>query len=246
MEPIYTLKKTVTQEYLEPDSRTSLWALLHFAMDASGKHSALLGYDWETLAQKGMFWAVIRHRMQVDRYPEEGEVITVKTWPMPTTRSAYPRAVVGYDAQGREVFRLVSLWVLMDIHMRKMVLPGKSGITVEGILRGNELEPPATIVPQEQENITYRTVSQEDIDLNQHMNNARYLVWAQDLLSRETQTQQKPKEFVVCYLSEARLGQELALHWKWNPEGFLQVEGLRTHTDVPGKNTRVFAAEMYF
>lgn len=246
MEPIYTLNKAVTQEHLGPDGRAAMWALLRFAMDASGKHSALLGYDWETLAQKGLFWAVIRHRMQVDRYPEEGEVITVKTWPMPTTRSAYPRAVVGYDAQGKEVFRLVSLWVLIDIEMRKMILPGKSGITVEGILRGNELESPATILPQETENVTYRTVSKEDIDQNQHMNNARYLVWAQDLLPQEILAQRDPKEIVICYLSEARLGQELALHWKWNPEGFLQVEGLRTRTDVPGKNTRVFAAKMYF
>lgn len=245
MEPIYTLKKTVTQEYLAPDGRASLWAMLRFAMDASGQHSTRLSYDWDTLAQKGMFWAVVRHRMQVDRYPEEGEVITVETWPMPTTRTAFPRAAVGYDQQGKEIFRLVSLWVLIDIKLRKMILPGKSGIQVEGFLRGNELEIPATISPQELENLTFRTVSPEDIDRNQHMNNARYLVWAQDLLPQEIRTQQKPREFVVCYLSEARLGQELALHWAWDPEGFLQVDGHRVQTVVPEKNTRIFALKMF-
>mgnify|MGYP002517044180 CR=1 FL=1 len=33
---------------------------------------------------------------------EDNEDITVETWPMPTTRTAYPRATVGYDAQGNE------------------------------------------------------------------------------------------------------------------------------------------------
>ena len=246
MEPIYTQKTTVEGQYVGPDGKASLWAMLRFAMNASGKHSSMLSYDWDTMAAKGMFWAVIRHRMQISRYPDAGETVTVETWPMPSSRTAYPRAVVGYDAQGKELFRLVSLWVLIDIHQRKMVLPAKSGITVEGILRGNELELPATIIPQALENTLCRTVSEEDIDRNGHMNNARYLVWAQDLLPPEMRTQRKPKEFVICYLSESRLAQELTLNWTLEQEDFLQVEGTRPDADAPGKTKRVFAVKMYF
>ena len=62
---------------------------------------------------------------------------------MPTTRTAYPRSTIAYDADGKECFRAISLWVLMDTQNRSMVLPGKSGVDVAGLLRGCELAVPA-------------------------------------------------------------------------------------------------------
>lgn len=242
MEPIFELKKTVENQYLGSDGCASAWALLRFAMDAAAAHSKYISADRETLTKMGLFWVVIRHRMEISRYPTEGETVTVKTWPMPTTRSAYPRAVIGYDEQGKQVFRLTSLWVLVDIQRRKMVLPGKTGITVEGFTLGNELELPAKILPRELQHTTLRRVTEDDIDINQHMNNAKYLSWAMDLVP----TMPHPKGFDICYITESRLDQQLKLNWTLSEEGVLQVEGSREETDVPGQTTRIFAANVYF
>lgn len=245
MEPIYTQKYTVCQNHLDLNGRVKPAALLGFALDAAGKHCVALNADWDTLAQKGMFWAVIRHRLLISRYPENGEVLTVETWPMPTTRSAYPRAAVAYNHKGNEVFRLVSLWVLMDINARTMILPGKSGVTVDGILRGNEPEPPMSIPPRDLEHTACRQVATEDMDRNQHMTNTRYLEWIQDLQTPEFHREHPAKEIVICYLSEALFGQELTLNWELTPEGFLQADGRREETDGNGKTTRIFSAKVY-
>ena len=133
MEP-FTQYYTVQAIHLDAKRQLRPSVLLHFVQEAAGGHCLQLGLDWESLAKKGLFWAVIRHRMQILRHPVAGETITVETWPMPTTRSAFPRATVGYDAEGKEVFRAISLWVLMDKESRAMVLPGKSGVVVEGIV----------------------------------------------------------------------------------------------------------------
>ena len=106
-----------------------LSSLLFYAQEVAGQHCQLLGTDYDSLAKLRMFWAVTRHRVQITRLPVRGETITVETWPMPTTRVAYPRSVIAYDAQGNECFRAISLWVLMDLDKRSMILPGKSGIT---------------------------------------------------------------------------------------------------------------------
>ena len=246
MEPIFTQKETAAPPYLAPDGLVSPWGLLRFAMNAAGAHSKYISADWETLAEKGVFWAVIRHRMVISRYPKTGEVVTVETWPMPTTRSAYPRAIIAHDEQGNEVFRLVSLWVLVDIHKRKMVLPDKSGIEVKGILRGNELAEPAKILPQELKNSTRRQVTEAEIDRNGHMNNAKYLSWSLDLIPPEAGIDKHPKEVEICYLSESRLGQELILSRELSDDGILRVEGCREETDTPGKTSRVFAAKLHF
>ena len=139
MELVYKDIFTVSDLQCDRYGRLKPSAVCWFVQEIAGRHCQLLGTDWDTLAEKNMFWAILRHGVQIQRLPHTGENITVETWPMPTTRVAYPRAVVAKDETGRECFRAISLWVLMDGESRQMVLPGMSGVEVDGILRGGEL-----------------------------------------------------------------------------------------------------------
>ena len=113
MEPFYKQTFTLTDLHVDRFGRLKPSVLLYFAQEVAGKHAAMLGAGWEVLSQKHLFWAVIRHAVQITRLPVRGETVTVETWPMPTTRAAYPRSVIAYDETGCELFRTVSLWVLM-------------------------------------------------------------------------------------------------------------------------------------
>ena len=243
---IYEIDYTVQQNQLDTFGRVRPSALLGFALSAAGGHCARLGVDWNTMAEKGLFWAVLRHRLQIVRYPEVGERLTVKTWPMPTTRSAYPRAAVALDSAGREVFRLTSLWVLMDMAQRSMVLPGKSGVGVEGVLMGDELPAPGSIAPCQLTQTVMRTVCPEDLDKNNHMTNTRYLDWIDDLQDTDFRRTHAPREIHICYLAEALPGENITLGTTLSPDGFLQAEGYVTRTDAPGEKTRIFGARIYF
>ena len=197
------------------------------------------------MAAKRLFWAVIRHRVQVTRMPGRGETITLETWPMPTTRVAYPRATVAYDEKGQELFRIISLWVIMDLDTRAMILPGKSGVDVEGLICGGELAVPGSLMPKVLENQESRTVRYSDLDRNGHMNNCRYLEWASDLLPSAFHGQHTLTEFTVCYLSEAREGQTLQLQWQQEEDGAIRIEATR-NADPSTGHSRVFAAWMQY
>ena len=180
MEPIYVRNFTVEDAYVDRYGRMKPSQILYLAQDMGGRHSALMSLDYDTLAGRNLFWAVTRHRVQVSRMPMRGETLRLETWPLPTTRAAFPRSVVAYDAQGNEVFRCITLWVLMDLNTRKMIVPGKSGIIVAGTLRGNELPAPNGLIPKPLGTQTSRTVAFTDLDRNGHMNNTRYLDWIED------------------------------------------------------------------
>ena len=216
MEPIYRQKFYVSDACVDCFGRLKPSMLLFYAQEVAGQHCNELTLDWNTLAQKRLFWAVIRHRVQITRLPHTGETITVETWPMPTTRVAYPRAMAAYDDQGNELFRSISLWVLMDLDSRAMILPGKSGVAVSGILRGTELAVPSSILPKVLENSQKRTVTYSQLDRNGHMNNTRYLDWIDDLLPSAFHQGHSAKEFTVCYLNEAKEGQQIDLTWRGN------------------------------
>lgn len=246
MEPIFHQKYEITAFHLDCFGRTKPSALLHFAQEAAGSHCLELAADWDTLAARHMFWAVTRQKLQISRLPRLGEIITVETWPMPTTKVAYPRSTVAYDQDGNEVFRAISLWVLMNTDSRSMILPGKSGLEIPGALRGNELAVPASLHPQLLEHSRVRTVSYGDLDRNCHMNNARYMDWVDDLLPSEFHKDHPAQEITVCYHAEATEGQELTLNYQVSPEGELRVDGLRTKTENASEQERIFSARVCF
>ena len=243
MEPIYSQEFLINDLCVDRFGYLKPSGMLFFAQEVAGQHCTELSVDYDTLMRRRMFWAVIRHRVQITRPPMRGETIRVETWPMPTTRVAYPRSVVAYDEAGNECFRAITLWVLMDIRNRAMILPGKSGIEVAGTLRGNELALPLGLPAKALRSRRYREVCFTDLDRNGHMNNTKYLDWIDDLLPASFHSGHTLKEFTVCYLSEAREGQQLQLDWDFLDENTLFMDA---HRDNGDKNERVFAAKILY
>ena len=243
MEPIYSQNFTISDVHVNCFGYLKTSMILYFAQEVAGIHFEQLSMDYDALAQRGLFRAITRHKVQVTRLPRHGETIRIETWPMPTTRVAYPRSMVAYDEAGNECFRAITLWVLMDIHNRAMVLPGKSGIDVAGTLRGSELSSPLGLPAKALRNRRYRTVSFTDLDRNGHMNNTKYLDWIDDLLPASFHGTHTLKEFTVCYLNEALEGQNLQLDWDFIEENCLYMDA---HRDSGEKNERVFAAKILF
>ena len=266
MEKLYTKQMKVPNVAVDCFGRLKPSMLLFYCQDIAGHHCTHLGTDYDTLAHRNLFWAVIRqevagehsellgasngeyngrqlfwavtrHRVEIKRLPGAKEVITLKTWPCPTTRVAYPRATVAYDEEGNELFKCMSLWVLMDVSSRAMILPGKSGVTVDGITLGGELAAPGSLVPVAGENREMRQVRFTDLDVNGHMNNTQYLTWVEDLLPVSHHKDHPAKAFTVCYLSEALEGQTLELHWSLGED--LQV-------DAKSEDRRIFAAKVTY
>ncbi len=243
MEPIYQQNFQVTDNCVDCYGRLKTSMILYYVQEVAGRHFDKELMDYDALAERGMFWAVIRQRVQILRLPTRGETIRVETWPMPTTRVAYPRSVVAYDEAGQEVFRSISIWVLMDLRSRNMILPGKSGISVVGTLRGNELAAPNALPAKNLVHHRTRTVCYTDLDRNGHMNNTRYMEWIDDLLPAAFHQSHPVKEFTVCYMSETREGQELDMQWDFLEDGVIQVDAHRQRED---KSERVFSARLLY
>lgn len=205
-------------------------AVLTLTQQISSAHCDALGCGWQLPTQHGAFWVVLRHRIAVQRLPALGERITLETWPLPTTRTCYPRCVQAYDACGAPLFRVHSLWGMLDSGTRAMLLPTKSGIVVPGVVRGTELPAPASLVPLPLPAQTMRRVTDDDLDANGHMNNARYLRWLTEELPDAFRPADAPMQMLLCYIHEARAGQLLSLRHGLQPDGTVRVELTQAET----------------
>lgn len=246
MEPIYQQEFQINDAAVDCFGRLKPSMLLFYVQEVAGIHAATLGAGYDALIAKNLFWAILRTRVQITRLPLSGETIRVETWPMPTSRVAYPRSVVAYDKAGNEVFRAISLWCLMDANTRSMVLPGKSGIMVDGTLRGNELAVPGSLAVKALDHELQRKVLFSDLDRNGHMNNTRYMEWCGDLLPAAFHREHTPEEFTICYHAEALEGEALDIRYEMTESGLLQVDAWRENEPGSGSHHRIFTAQVKY
>ena len=246
MERIYRREWKIGDTQVNAMDRLKNSQVLAILQEAAGEHGGLLGVGKDELKAKDLFWALIRYRIEIQRLPRSGETVTVETWPMPTTRTAYPRATVAYDAAGNVLFKAVSMFVLVSWSSRAMVLPAVSGVTVDGWVRGDELAMPGSLLPKQLENTENRLVRFMDLDFNGHVNNCRYLEWVDDLLSGEFHAEHSPKEIEICYHTEAREGETVEISWTLDEASVLNVDARRNEGEMSMAHGRVFSVRMRF
>lgn len=244
MESIYTSEFIVDDRAVDCTGRMKPSSILYLAQEMGGRHGELMSVGYDTLYQRRLFWAVTRHRVQISRLPVSGEKLRLETWPLPATRVAFPRSVIAYDEAGNECFRAMTLWVLMDVDTRNMILPGKSGISVIGTIRGNELPAPGGLIPRASGSSTTRSVRFSDLDRNGHMNNTRCMDWAADLLPSAFHRNHSVKEFTICYLAEGREGQQLDLTYEFQDDNCFQVDA--RYLNGEEDSHRVFSLKLFY
>ena len=110
---MYTQNFTLNDLHVDCFGRLKPAVMLWLIQEVSGIHAGHLGASWEALAEKNLFWAIIRHKVEVFRPAYTGQTITLRTWPMPTTRVAYPRATEAWDENGNLLFMPSGyLWIV--------------------------------------------------------------------------------------------------------------------------------------
>jgi acyl-ACP thioesterase len=158
--------------------------LFDFFQSATMEHGDDLGVGLGAMLKAGQGWILCRFSVLIERRPEFGETLTVRTWPQGCQRLFWNRHYEAEDARGNIAVRASSCWLIMDIARRRPIRP-ESLITPmppnEGrvFLEGGaaSLEKRDGLVK-----ISERTALYSDIDFNGHMNNARYIQWIQDAL----------------------------------------------------------------
>lgn len=181
--------------------------------DAATIHANEMGMSRDAMVQRGVFWAVVRSKLEIVKAPEQCQAVKVRTWPHTPTRFSFLRDFTMRDAAGDLLVKAMNEWVLMDLESRTFVSvkdyysgPDDFDETraFEGKLRkiadfaeGNR--PVVEIVPR-----------YSDIDVNGHVNNARYANYVIDALNPDERGAMKTLQ--IDYRHEVLPGVPLAMH----------------------------------
>ena len=129
------------------------------------------------------------------------ETLILKTRAAACKRIQFTRNYWVEDENGDEIASVYSLWTLIDLEKRRITKPDKAGIIMPEIKSYDyTIEEYHEIIKElPLDYVMERQVLYSDVDVNQHMNNSRYIEWAFDAVGLRIFEQHYFKEVSILY-----------------------------------------------
>lgn len=211
MKKTYTFTRKILADDVDMFRSMRYSVFMRWLQEASIAHTEALGAGRDKTLDKGALWVVARVRVEIRRMPQYDETVTFRTWAGKTRHVLFPRYYEIADAEGNVAVRASAVWLLMDANTRRMAFPDKYGVRIPDTSTGTELALPAGIAPKDAPVVYRHTVRFQDVDINGHMNNSKYLDVIEDALGFDFLHDFELTEFEIDYLEEIRGGKRVAL-----------------------------------
>ncbi len=204
------IKKIWTDNYkihsYQVDFRSHLTipALCQFMQESAWKHAENLQVGFSHLSPKNLIWVLGRQRIKMNSFPKWGETIQVMTWPAGKDRLLYYRDFKITNDQNQVLEVATTVWFIIDMIQRR---PQRSNFEFE-----KEFEVYEQIFPERLEKLqnfepgepsNYFQVGYRDLDVNEHVNNGRYLEWILESFSIDFYKSHYLNDLEINYMNEA-------------------------------------------
>ena len=198
------IRKTILQsQHFDRYGNLRPTLLLNELQGMGDKHAENLGCGRTYLTAHNIAWVVTHYLVDIVKMPFEGEIVDFITWPSVTDNLRAIRDFEIRDSESGELLvRATSQWVLIDLERRRP-------------MRLNENLP---VWPTNNERAWNRTFDKfpdceptethimkcrfDDVDVNQHINNAVYATWASESVGYKFRNEHVLRRFEVNYKKE--------------------------------------------
>ena len=201
---MYELKSKVRYSESSTKGKLTYHALLNYLQDSSTLHSEVLGESGPEMFKKNMAWILSFWQICIDELPKSSEDIVVSTWPYQTKGLFGLRNFCVENGEGNRIVKANSIWVLIDPRNgRPIRIPEDVAAHYpdEPKLEMDYCDRKITL-PEAYEEKEGIVVPKYFIDTNNHVNNAKYVMIAEQYLPEDFNV----KEIRVEYKLAAVLG----------------------------------------
>ncbi|RMH69946.1 MAG: hypothetical protein D6675_11185 [Gemmatimonadetes bacterium] len=180
--PIWQEHFTVRTYELDPTGQASILTICNYLQDVAENNAFHLGFSMNNMLDKKRTWVLSRLHVQMERYPQWKELLTVETWPSGANRLYGIRDFRIRDKTGTLLGRATTAWAMFNLETRRPVrIPPQVEDAAE-TFRGRAIDDSFPKLPQLNQVDHHRvfTVRHSDLDVNQHVNHVSYIDWAME------------------------------------------------------------------
>ena len=159
----------------------------------------------------GYMWVVTRMYMECYGTANNEDKVEVFTYPSEIRGGfAFQRQSGINDKDGKPLFRICSTWILMDHDTHRMVLRPQLPYYAEK--HEDQTPEPGKVVSEPAELAYSRVVRYSDTDINNHLNNVKYIDLIVDLFDVEFFKTNIISSMLMNYEKEVRCGERIDIY----------------------------------
>lgn len=205
--------KNIAIKYSEMDCNLKLKPsmLLNFLQDMASDNAEMLGFGYSYITKKNLMWFLLKYRMEFNEYPVSVYDLILKTEPRGYAKLFAYRDFELYD-QEKLLGRVSSLWSLVDMDTKSLSPVGKALDNPNMPLhekREDDLNFEKLLPPEKIDISKIFEIRFEDIDVNKHVNNSNYIIWALEPLDFDFRNNHKIKTLDMIFKKEIKYGHKI-------------------------------------
>lgn len=212
---IFEKEYTVENRDIGNNYKATNKALLKYLENIACKHSDKVGYGINDIEKTKAVWILLEWEFKVIERPKYGQTIKVKTWSRKIEKCHAYRDFEIYNENGKILAVATSKWVLVDYETRKIrripeKLMEEYASEPEKKVFNEEIE--KSQEPEKEEKSMKLEIRKTDIDINNHVNNLKYLDFAYEILPEEVYNQDL-KNIKITYKHQTMPGETINISY---------------------------------
>ncbi len=188
-------------------------ALNRYMQESAWKNAEQLGFGFSSLVKKNLAWVLTRMVISIDHLPGWDESINIATWPSGKDSIFAFRDFQFFDKNQKELGRAVTSWCIIDLDSRKPVFVC-SAFDHEIAEMDKQMFPkrPGKVESLSTVDSEWKTiVGYQDLDVNEHVTNSRYIDWIFESIDLEFLKHHKVRDIEINFLAEALYKKEIVV-----------------------------------
>ncbi len=224
----YTKTYSVRSYECDRNNNLRILTLMNIFQDMADIDAGQRGFGLQFCIDNGMTWVGSNYVLEIDRLPKIHEDIRIDTWPSAKNKLSAYRDFEVFGEDGKSIIRASSQWLLINLEKRRPIsvidnMPPAATLDERAIATDFPKLPETEKVDSQYK---FR-VRFDDIDLNKHINNAVYVLWATEAVEAEFRLAHNPAKIEVNFRKEGYMGEKIMVLTQM--EGLKSIHSIRTY-----------------
>ncbi len=186
-------------------------SVFNYMQDAASAHADDINVGWKDLYKNGLLWVLSWVKVEFSGCPSFEDEIKIVTWPKDRYKLYSLRDFLMYDKKGEIFCKGATAWLVLNAST--MRITDAKNLPIEIPYRRDMSAMESLPGKQSFNGDTGKEFSREagytDLDLNQHVNNAKYIEFITDCFPQEHHIEKRIKNIEVTFISETKYGETI-------------------------------------
>ena len=210
----YETKKIVQAHEVDFINNLRLDSLFILLQDAAASHADLLNLGYKVLTELNFAWVLSWAKLEIAAFPKFGEEISIKTWPKKKYKLFSLRDFFIFNNSGKIINRASTAWLPINMKSKRIIDTSNLPAPIHYLENESAIDdlPGKISESNNKEFILTRKMRYTDIDLNQHVNNIKYIEMIMDSYAKEQYETSLLKSIAVNFVAESKYDDEVEVY----------------------------------